>query len=209
MSYDFRDKVIKCWSNEIKEIFPNKVPEIYEWNDRNEIVNVLSRIAKRNLNHMYFPDGGGDDIDHVSLASESDCILLGSFLIKPKKLIFNSFGEADQWACFRIEADTLEPRVRRSLKGKLNSEHVLLIDNEKYVDYDCIHTGYYIEDYLEKPLPENYFELERFFGGNFIIFAKACVYDDIDSSYSGFLNKMNNDEFRKYIESIKNKLKSK
>lgn len=94
------------------KLFPTSIPKRVIWEDVNDIVKVLKVVSTYdNLNHLFFPSGGGLDLEDVRLSYEEGCIELDFKLldiVKPKRLLFESFGYDHEWNYFRLEADELE-----------------------------------------------------------------------------------------------------
>ncbi|WP_160680669.1 serine/threonine protein kinase [Clostridium sp. C8-1-8] len=202
----FKENNLQKWRIKILEIFNDNVPKRYEWTDINEIIKVLNIIGEENLNHTFFPTGGGLDLSGTGTSSEKDCINLyfGSSLhhdvIKPSKLIFNSFYDDYQWAYFRIETCELEPSgVYDTLIRE--SEELMDLGEANYVSRHYWDLGFYHDKQgLEQKLPSKAAVVTRFFKGSFVIFAKASIYNSVSGTYDGRHNRMDDERFRKYIE---------
>jgi hypothetical protein len=103
------------WQDLQKKLFPTTMPQRVIWENLYDIVKILNMIDSISaLNHMYYPSGGGMDLRGAKLGLEPETIELliddGYVeLIKPKRLIFESFDSDAQWNYFRVETDELEP----------------------------------------------------------------------------------------------------
>ena len=142
-----------------------------------DIINVLNIIGSiPNLNHMFYPGGGGMDLLKVELATEPDCIALYTGLmdiVKPKRLLFESIGKDAQWNYFRLEISSLDPIINRNSLG-----YEQLLEHDK---------GY--EQYSEYSQGRT---VDRFFKeGAFVIFQKLqfiteyqlLMMEDIQNEY--------------------------
>jgi len=94
-------KTKKQWKDLIQSLFPQKNVSRAIWEGA-QIPDVLTYISSiRELTHILFPDGGGSDLLDIKIPFEKDCIELctdaGSYITKPKRLIFDSFSSDHQW----------------------------------------------------------------------------------------------------------------
>lgn len=218
MRKEFREENLEKWEKAISEVFPNGIPEKCEWSNNEEIVKVLNIIGKANLNHTFYPTGGGFDLGGAELSFEKECINLidGRTLIvvKPEKLVFNSFknDKLNILSYFRLETRNLEPSgIYDDRCSEYGLEELVCINKSKYVSRDYWDNGvYYDENGNEKEFNlKNDTIATRFFNGAFVIFAKGSIYNEVAHSfnaYDGRHNKMSNEKFRQYIEMIVNKL---
>jgi len=112
---EFREREIPLWEEMLKSIFDGKVPLKKEWHDSRMIVDILNAIGENKAsNHTFLPDSGGLDLLGAGFPKEKGCIEIDfdgtTRILKPKKLTFNWFEEADyEWAYFMIETDQLKP----------------------------------------------------------------------------------------------------
>ncbi len=210
LSEDFLESNQQQWFEIQTKLFPTSIPKRVIWEDINDIVKVLKIVCSYdNLNHLFFPTGGGLDLEDVRLSYEEGCIELDFQLIdivKPKRLLFESFGYDHEWNYFRLEADNLEPcGVYEVEKGEPpydethDREEVTQVSPGYYEDYNYYENSYYIED-EDYQRPQGMKHVTRWFRGNFVIFNKASVYNQTSSTYDGRHNKMTTDEFRDYIQ---------
>jgi hypothetical protein len=203
---DFFKKNRQDWIGIQQKLFPSGLPEKCEWTDKNEIVNVLRTIGSiKNSNHMFYPRGGGLDVEGAGLSSEKDCIEIDTGglidILKPSRLIFHSFkNEEPQWNYFRLETLELKPSG--------------IYDNEDYDEELCeLTSGEYISraywdegKYNGKKLPSEARVITRHFGGSFVIFQKTSIYNRNSRTYDGRHNKMTDEEFRNYIQNVINQI---
>lgn len=207
MRADFRNEYLPKWRDAIKNIFPQGIPERCEWTSISEIIKVLNVIGKKNVNHTFYPTGGGLDLIGADVCHEKNCIKLYTGgraydVVKPSKLIFNSFKEdcEGEWSYFRLETYPLEPsNVYEEVSG--DYEEVVCIDDNMYIDRGYWDEGfYYGEDGMEKRFTDRDVVVTRFFKGAFAIFAKPSTYNSIPDTYDGRHSRMNDELFRSYIE---------
>lgn len=196
---DFKEKNTHDWEKVISEIFPEGIPQSYCWTDREEIINILNIIGSiHNLNHMFFPTGGGLDLTGSKNSFEKDCIelLTGGLydLIKPSVLMFEKISENLDWSYFRIETHQLDPSgVYEKIDG--NYEEVTELEPNIYVDRSVWDQN----EFKGKPLQKSARVISRFFKGAFVIFKKSSIYNRTSSTYDGRHNKMTAEEFKTYI----------
>lgn len=200
---DFYAKNRQDWITILNKIFPNGVPKYCEWNKIEDIIAVLNVIGSiPSSNHIFYPSGGGMDIESSQKSIENGCIEIFTGLtdiLKPKALLFYSFDDPI-WNYFRIETYELEPSGVYEL-GDYPSEEVTDLGEGQYISRIYWDEG----EYQEEKLPNTARVLTRYFKGSFVIFAKSSHYNRHSSTYDARHNKMSSDEFKAYIEkTIKN-----
>jgi hypothetical protein len=96
---DFRNLSLNLWTGLIKDIFPTEIPASARWTDLKSMSTVLDLIGKQqNSNHMFYPTGGGMDLEGAfPFEEEPDCLALKTGdrvveVVKPSALLFESFG---------------------------------------------------------------------------------------------------------------------
>jgi hypothetical protein len=101
------------WKDAQKEIFPSGTPARAVWERRDAIMAVMQHVsATSDLNHMFFPDGGGMTPLRARSSYEAGCIELDvgwTVILKPKRLVFESFNFEEEWNYFRLETSSLSP----------------------------------------------------------------------------------------------------
>ena len=219
LAENFHERNLEQWFEIQAKLFPTSIPTRVIWEDINDIIKVLKIVTTYdNLNHLFFPDSGGMDLEDVRLSHEENCIELDFQLIdivKPKRLLFESFGYDHEWNYFRLEADELEPSGayddevdEDSSNTKRDREDVTEVYPGQYETYDFLESSMYREqeDY-EYERPKEMRHVTRWFRGSFVIFCKRSTYNRSRSTYDGRHNKMTSDEFREYIQGNINYLK--
>lgn len=211
LNEDFHSRNQEQWFEVQQKLFPLGFPKRVIWEDINDIINVLKVVCSyRNLNHTFFPGSGGMDLEDIRLSHEKGCIELDCQLIeivKPKRLLFESFGTDPEWNFFRLELDELEPSdvhkayVEREQDTKVyHRESVSEIYPGQYEEYDIYDNRDYYKE-IGYDIPETARHVTRWFRGTFVIFNKRSTYNMDSSTYDGRHNKMSTEEFREYIES--------
>ena len=199
MDYYEKNRII--WKEIIGEIFPTGVPQHCEWSGLNQIVSILNIIGSReNSNHMFYPTGGGMDIESAKLSTEKGCIEIFTGLteiLKPKCLSFQSFNN-DRWNYFRIDTDALQPSGIYGEVGDEVSEELTELEPLHYVP----RSHWDSEEYNGDPLPKGARVLTRYLKGSFVIFSKSSPYNQHPTTYDGRHDKMNAEQFRSYIEGV-------
>ena len=205
---DFEEQNRQDWIDIQKKIFATELPTKYEWKNLQKIVDVLSTIGSvNNSNHMFYPRGGGLDIDNAYLSSEEGCIEIDTGglidIVKPSRLIFNSFQDAEpQWNYFRLETRELEPSGVYDFED-YSDEELCELSPGKYIDRSYWDEG----KYEGNRLPSEARVVTRHFSGSFVIFQKTSIYNRNSSTYDGRHNKMTDEKFREYIQRAINNLK--
>ena len=210
MQDDFA-KSNRCqWVEVIKALFPYSVPTHAKWTDIKEIKNVLNMISHYDsLNHLFFPSGGGLDLDAVFDSYEEHCIEMdfGGLrqIVNPKILTFESIGEDLLWNYFRMECNPLEPVLESTPKDDYD-EGVSEMSPLEYEDYGVMEdgdlakqNGYKVTDYSR--------QVTRQLKGSYVIFSKNSLYNRTTGTYDGRHDKMSAETFRTYIEKAYNKYK--
>lgn len=212
LAEDFHERNQEQWFEIQTKLFPTSIPKRVVWEDINDIVKVLKVVSSYdNLNHLFFPSGGGLDLEDVRISHEENCIELDFQLIsivRPKRLLFESFGYDHEWNYFRLEADELVPsgvyeveQDEEPYEKNHDREEVTQVYPGQYEDYNFLENSLYREqeDY-EYERPKEMKHVTRWFRGSFVIFCKRSVYNRSLSKYDGRHNKMTTDEFRDYIK---------
>ncbi|MCW3102210.1 MAG: serine/threonine protein kinase [Bacteroidetes bacterium] len=197
---DFYEKNRQAWIDIQNKIFPTGIPKHCEWTKLKDIISVLNTIGSvDNSNHMFYPTGGGLDVESSKLSVENNCIEIFTGLtdiLKPKRLTFESFADPI-WNYFRIETSELEPSGVYKEKD-YPSEELTEIETGKYINRSYWDEG----KYQGQKLPKSARVLTRHLKGAFVIFAKSSYYNRNSSTYDARHNKMTSDEFREYIEKV-------
>lgn len=201
---DFHEQNQEQWFEIQSKLFPMSFPKRVIWEDINDIINVLKLLCTYDdLNHMFFPRSGGLDLEDARLSAEEGCIELDFQLIsiiKPKRLIFESFGYTPSWNYFRLELDDLEPSgVYGPEKIHNNEEELSELYPGKYDIYELVE---YRSDYKHRgyDIPDGARQVTRILKGSLVIFNKRSEYNLDPSTYDARHNKMSTDEFREYIQ---------
>jgi len=200
ISDEFREHNPLQWAEVQRSLFPVSVPTRARWDDIADIVSVLNKVGgTSNLNHLFFPDGGGLD-RAVRSKREPGCIELITNgianIVRPTRLFFESFNDEPQWNYFRLEAGELEPSgVYSDLAVDVAREELTEVGGEIYAERGCCDA----DEYLGSPLPERSRLVLRYFRGSFVMFQKTSLYNRNPTTYDARHNKMTSDEFRAYI----------
>ncbi len=193
------------WNFLSKLLFGANPPTACVWREPQEIVNVLNIVGSTPAyNHMIFSDRGGLDFSHAKMADEKGCIkvydtLNGCYILKPKRLLFESFKDNLRWNYFMLEIDNLKP----ILQENIISDYEYLVEDmpSNYVSAQFADYGVY--DYDEgTPLPDGFQKVYRYTKGKFLIVLKTGPYNGINGTYDGRHGDCSADEFRNYIENL-------
>jgi serine/threonine-protein kinase len=204
MVSDFRKSNPIEWKYAQKRLFPLCTPKHAEWERTEDIVAVLNIIGpKTNLNHLFFPTGGGADLEQAMLSkTEKGCIELvadGAInILRPKVLQFEGFGAGEEWDYLRLECDFLAPTGVYPGTKLCGYEEVLDLGGGKYVN----HNHWVYGEFNGAPLPDTARPKSRYFEGSFVIFQKTSKYNQIPETYDGSHSKLDSKEFRRQIEEL-------
>lgn len=208
MSEEFRNENLPKWENLIKSIFKEEIPERYEWEDNEDIILILNKIASTDtLNHVFFASSGGLDLISASESHEEGCIEIHCTdlisIVKPEKLMFESFSEGDfEWAYFRLVLDDLA-RTNVYLDQRYDYEILTELSPANYAERSVWDDGYY----KGRPLSEDARVVGRILTGDLVIFNKASLYKANPSTYDGRHAILGVEGFRDHIEEIMNYFK--
>ncbi|WP_050377989.1 hypothetical protein [Chryseobacterium sp. Hurlbut01] len=188
----------------INEIFPHGIPLKSEWLDHQEIINVLNKVGGlQSSNHLFYPNGGGLDLQSATTSHEDDCIEIytsRSEVISPLKLTFHSFkgDNENEWSYFRIETKPLKQTdvYDTSIEFMEPLTELFPLD---YVDRRHWDDG----EYNGKSLPNTARILLRWLKGSMVIFGKSSHYNHHNRTYDGRHNRYDDDQFRNYIENVR------
>lgn len=188
------------WIEVQETLFPEFVPFHAEWNNLNDILDILRLLGKyESQNHTFFPDYGGLDLTYANLSYETGCIELIMngliYVVKPKKLNFEYINNDIEWTYFSLETDILEP-IDRELpkemyseeyceKGPCNYHSLELFDNMTLEEREITHARH----------------ITRYLRGSFVMFHKNSIYNKI-SDYTGEHEKLGLEKFKAKIESL-------
>jgi hypothetical protein len=210
MNPEFQHQNLQQWSHTLKKIFPRGVPGYAEWVNLAGIASVLNSITLPSLNHMFIPDGGGQDLGYIYEHIEEGCLALQAqenshayYQVKPARLTFYCVDDDDEWAYFRLENLELDAVSDFDTHGQ--RQDLTEIVPEMYKDIDVWEQGYYYgENGDEVELPVSAKRVTRMLSPNaFVIFAKASLYNITSSTYDGRHNDMSDVSFSQYIRRCK------
>jgi serine/threonine protein kinase len=200
---DFKRSNLSQWRYIQERLFVKAIPKVASWEDIDDIITVLNLLGSMpNLNHMFIPSGGGQDLNNAERAAEVGCIRLkcggGYYIIKPKRLIVESIDKDFMWSYFRLELDNLNP----IFSTEDNQMRELLTEDlpGHYISWKNGNYGYYDDG---SKLPDDFKLVDRFLQGSFVFFSKASIYNDIAGTYDARHNKMDAEGYRAYIEQMK------
>jgi hypothetical protein len=195
--YQTRNKL--QWIDIQKEFFPSNIPNRVVWEKAETIVNILKKLAlTEDLCHVFIPTGGGSDLIGAYLSYEENCIELDfghTLICKPRRLVFESFDNDEEWNYFRLECDKLE--TSSYYQDSLDRETLTELKPLLYTDANC----YEYNDFDGKRMPKNARLVDRIlYECSFVIFRKTSTYNKVPATYDARHNKMTTDRFRSYIE---------
>lgn len=205
---DFRKTSLRKWAGLLEAVFPTGIPSSAQWPDLTSISSVLNKVgAQQNSNHMFYPTGGGMDLEGSSVYEEEDgCLALKTGdrvaeVIKPSALLFESFGPEIEWAYFRLECQPLPLSgvYEDAEEGENTREEVVLVAPGTYAPRSA-----WDDDFFEgEALPKTARLIVRSLRGPFVIFAKGSAYNLASGrsfdAYDGRHAKMSAAQFRAFI----------
>ena len=174
------------WNDAIKKIFPISIPSSCEWNNLLDIYPILNLLTKYdNLNHFFYPERGGDDLNCVEIDSCSEFLILNKkIFLKPKKLYFECLNDTN-WAYFKLDVEEIESKTSDEFSDAL---YIDTEGNESY-DYD-----------------ENLVEIFRYKKGSFVFVHKRSAINRIKGEYDAYTaihQKMSFEEYKEFVATLK------
>lgn len=208
---DFHSRNQKEWLEAQVRVMGSTGQSFGEWTDPNEIIKVIKKLCRReHINHTLFPNHGGLDLLDARRSYEVGCIELdfeGIDIIKPKRLIYQSFGVNGEWNYFRLELDDLAPLDLNGSKEYELEEGCELISEITPGEYHAHHVlqsrSYDLEIDLKDWRPRY---TRRWFRGAFLIVGKSSPYNLLRDTYDGRHNQFPADQFREYIRKLSSKI---
>lgn len=199
LNKDFKRCSKSEWVDIQKTLFPVAMPRTVVWDNIIDIIKVLRVISEHTqVNHTMLPGGGGLDLEGAKLSYEENCIELNLsgqvYILKPSKLSFECFHGNSDWNYFRLDTKTLE--LIRDYDHLMDNEGLTEIEPGIYSDFEC----YEFDDFNGERLPTSARPIVRVSGGSFLICLSTGIYNSIPGTYDGRHNKIDTNEFRKYIE---------
>lgn len=225
LAWDYHKRNPIIYKELFKELFPFAVPQRAIWSDVEQIASILNRLGKTaNLNHTFFPGGGGLDLESACVSEhEPDCIEMffpRKHIVKPSRLMFEGFPDDPGWNYFRLEAGALEPCPAFKKHNSVDDEELPEAETEvgplresyeeegteispgAYAPFDCWEYG----EFEGQELPETAQPIVRCLGGAFVIVSKTSFYNFAPGkldAYDGRHNRMTAEEFRAHIEEMR------
>jgi hypothetical protein len=198
---DFRLRNQNEWQEFLIRWFPRGAPKTVVWEDLDAIIGVLNDVGNVNgLNHLFFPDEGGNTITMAKRAGEEGFMefnALGTCLLKPKKLMFESFGAEAHWNYLWLEAEEVALTGECEVRQKDYREYLTELAPGEYCHPDVYE---FREDRDEDPpLPKTARHVVRYLKGAFVIFSTSSPYNSDSSTYDARHAKMGEAKFKEYI----------
>lgn len=211
MRTDFKNRNIDEWKSRLSTLFPNGIPDYYEWANPVDIVKVLN-ILGDNVCHLLYPDSGGFDFISAKSSWEVGCINLNTQgiinVLVPKVLRFHSIKGVDEAAYFRLETKPLnESGIYEKING-YTEELLHIARTNEYVDRRYFESGYYLDkNGFSGEVTSDDLLCYRILKGSILLVAKSCEYNRIPKTYCGFHNKFNHEIFYEVVKKIYDKTK--
>lgn len=192
LNNDYKKSNILEWEFYIRDIIPHTLPEKISWTNLEDIIHILKIISHTNLNHMFFPSGGGMDLTDCSTSNEDGFIELDvgyTLKLKPKRLILNTFKASFDWNYFYLETESIAHPLHEDVFEDRNRFDMEIIE---------ISPGKYVYYKGEKVTQGRRLVLQLH--GGIAIFSKGSFYNSVSSTYDGRHSRGTSDDFRNYIQ---------
>ena len=200
--YDKQQK--SQWAFLYKHILNNSGESVV-WRNNHEIIDILNKISALNAyNHMFYPDGGGQDFRFAAKAPEANGIEIwddihSCNIVFPKALHFESFPDHEEWNYFLLELSN----TNKIFGSELYYEQLVEDTPGHYVESTYVNYGVYDYD-KENKYPDNFRLVSRYTGGKFLFVLKNGPYNSISCTYDARHNACSCEEFRDYIITLIN-----
>lgn len=186
------------WMEVNRRIFPFSEPDFAQWRDLERMINILTLLGTYNsLNHLFFPDHGGGDLQGAKMAKEPGCIELICdglvYILKPKHLSFVRISDDFQWNFYWLELDDLVSVEGEGVDGQLMEECIEITPFE-YLTWNE-HEKLSDEELREHQARH----VARYLKGSIVIFKKDSIYNHMISRYEGEHYLMGIDRFKSFI----------
>lgn len=205
---DFQVQNPRDWKRLIDGLFPIARPVRAKWEKPQEIITVLNQIGSvPSVNHLFFPDGGGQDLLGAAEANESGLISLDcdgtNYYVKPESLSFESFGDPEdyQWSYFRLALSPIPATgtYKDFDKAAHVAEELLELSPGEYVNRSSWDEG----EYDGEPLPKEARVIVRLLRGSVVIFQKSSFYNQLPAAYLAPHNKVDSERFRQEVAAFR------
>lgn len=222
---DFHERASEEWRQTVLTVASTHPPRQATWHDPHDIAAVLKTVSKyQNTNHLFYPSGGGDDLERVAVSAEPDCLELrtgSTSIVRPTRLVLELFHHTPEWNYFWLETDGLEPALdepdedddldSEGPTSVRSREEVTELYPGQYVEYSAWERGWfgYDEGGSPRDLPRTARRVVRYFTGTFVIFGKRSPYNLMEGTYDARHAKMTAPGFREYVEGLISRLKQK
>ena len=209
LNYKMEDKINYEWKFISENLFFDAMPNVVIWKNSKQIINILNKFSYFNsMNHMFF-GAGGLDLDYVKNSNEEGFIELISggliYKIKPKSLTFYSF-ENSEWNYLWLESE----EIKLSNKG-MRYEEVVEICPGNYLPNWMWYYQRNMFSVEKRKFSKKARLIKLYSKSNFVIFSKFSQYNKEGTTYNGYENIFNREEFNEIIlkcsKSSKNDLK--
>lgn len=194
-----------AWNFLTKMLFGPVPPASSAWREPQDIVEILNVVASISaFNHMLLPGNGGMDLLCAKMASEEGCIKVYDtseycYILKPKCLIFESFGNNLRWNYFLLESDNLKPIFPTNPV----EDYENLVEDVPGNYVSAQDAAYGVYDYDKgPPFPDGFQEVSRYTKGKILIVLKTGPYNWMGSTYDGRHGDCSANKFRAYIEKL-------
>lgn len=199
---DYNKQQKSQWTFLYKHILNNSGESVI-WRNNGEIIDILNKISALNAyNHMFYPDGGGQDFRYAKRSPENDGIEIwvddkSCNIVFPKALHFEAFPGHNEWNYFILELNNVD----KLFKSKLYYEVLVEDTPAHYVEPTYFQYGGYDYDKGNK-YPDGYRLVSRYTGGKILFVLKNGPYNHINSTYDARHNLCSCEDFRDYISSL-------
>ena len=205
---DFQLQNPRDWKRLIDGLFPIARPLRAKWEHPAQIMDVLNQLGRLpRANHLFFPDGGGQDLLGARVAPESGLLSLNcggvDRYVKPESLSFESFGDADdyQWSYFRLALFHIPATGIYQHFDKTGhvSEELLELCPGEYAP----RSGWDENEHNGEPLPRGARLIVRILHGSLVIFQKSSFYNQLPATYLAPHNKVDGEGFRAEVAALR------
>ncbi|WP_433949945.1 hypothetical protein [Brevundimonas bullata] len=217
----FQSEARGKWERAVVDPLLGPLSPTRTWDDVDAIVRVLNRVLGATDNHALLPTGGGMDLKGAARSQERGCLELRIrdrhvYVVKPRRLVLESFPDALAESFFILEADPLDlvpidderfdddydreiVLARRREGGR---QEVLELEPGVYQSRAAWDEGIlgHDGDGEEIPLPSSARLMVRWLRGRFMILSTGSLWNGVPATYDGGHDRMTDKMIRDAIQ---------
>jgi len=180
---EFIRKTGDRWKERITAILGPAPPITCTWHGVQDITSVLKGMSGELIGHLYFPDGGGNDLKDTRLSQEKRCIELhaGSInVVQPVKLTFHRIPQfLVEWSFFHLTTMRMPASgIYQTPSERVSYEPLTEYPDGSYDDIEYSESGYRDGPNGPVRIPDGSRKISRYIKpGVFVLVCKGSLYN--------------------------------